>query len=74
MALEGQGRIADRSGENLGASDRGIALYRRILRESIQAVEEGRDPKGIIRDPARNTLIEFGTRLHTIEKALLVEV
>ena len=74
MALEGQGKIADRSGENLGASDRGIALYRRILRESIQAVEEGRDPKGIIRDPAKNTLIEFGTRLHSIERALLVEV
>ena len=49
-------------------------MYRKILRESIEAVEQGRDPKGIIRDPAKNKLIEFGTRLHTIEKALLVEV
>jgi 5,5'-dehydrodivanillate O-demethylase oxygenase subunit len=73
MALEGQGRIADRSRENLGASDRGIALYRKILRESIEAVEQGRDPKGVIRDPAKNPIVEFGTRLHTIEKAMLVE-
>jgi 5,5'-dehydrodivanillate O-demethylase len=72
-ALEGQGRIADRSRENLGASDKGIALYRKILRESIQAVQEGRDPKGIIRDPAKNRLIEFGTRLHEIQTALNVE-
>jgi hypothetical protein len=72
-ALEGQGRIADRSRENLGASDKGIALYRKMLRESIQAVEEGRDPKGVIRDPAKNKVIDFGTRLHDIQKALDVE-
>ena len=73
MALEGQGPIHDRTRETLGASDRGIALYRRLLRESLEAVAEGRDPKGIIRDPAKNTVIDFGTRLHTIEAALPVE-
>jgi 5,5'-dehydrodivanillate O-demethylase len=72
MAQEGQGPIYDRSRENLGSSDRGVALYRRLLRESIQAVEEGRDPRGVIRDPAKNTVIEFGTRLHAIESALQV--
>ena len=72
MAQEGQGLIYDRSTENLGSSDRGVALYRRMLRESIQAVEEGRDPLGVIRDPAKNTIIEFGTRLHAIEPALQV--
>ena len=72
-ALEGQGRIADRSRENLGASDKGIALYRKILKESIEAVEQGKDPKGIVRDPAKHSLIEFGTRLHAIQQALKVE-
>ena len=54
VAWAGQGRIADRSQENLGASDRGIALLRRQLLSDIEAVQAGRDPKGVLRDPARN--------------------
>ena len=54
VAWAGQGRIADRSRENLGASDRGIALLRRQLFEDIEAVQAGRDPKGVMRDAARN--------------------
>ena len=26
-------------------------MFRKLLKEQIQAVQEGRDPKGIIRDP-----------------------
>lgn len=69
-ALEGQGLIYDRSRENLAPSDRGVALYRRMLRESLEAVAEGRDPPGVIRDPAHNPVLNFGTRLHSIEPAL----
>lgn len=54
VAWVGQGRIADRSLENLGASDRGIAMLRRQLFNDIEAVQAGRDPKGVMRDPARN--------------------
>ena len=54
VAWAGQGRIADRSRENLGASDRGIAMLRRQLFNDIEAVQAGRDPKGVLRDPARN--------------------
>lgn len=54
VAWAGQGRIADRSRENLGASDRGIAMVRRQLFNDIEAVQAGRDPKGVLRDPARN--------------------
>lgn len=54
VAWVGQGRITDRSRENLGASDRGIALLRRQLFNDIEAVQAGRDPKGVLRDPARN--------------------
>jgi 5,5'-dehydrodivanillate O-demethylase len=70
MAIEGQGVITDRSTEHLAASDRGVVLYREMLRESIRAVESGRDPVGVIRDPAQNPPVEFGTHLHTIAPAL----
>jgi len=54
VAWVGQGRIADRTQENLGASDLGIAMLRRRLMEDIDAVKAGRDPKGVQRDPAHN--------------------
>jgi 5,5'-dehydrodivanillate O-demethylase oxygenase subunit len=57
MAWETQGAIANRSREMLGASDRGIALYRRLLKEQIAAVQQGKDPLGVIRDPAINKRI-----------------
>jgi 5,5'-dehydrodivanillate O-demethylase len=73
MVMEGQGRIYDRSTETLATSDRGIAIYRRMLKTSLEAVAEGRDPVGVIKDPAKNRLIEFGTCYHTSEPALSVE-
>ena len=53
MAIEQQGVIADRSNEHLGASDGGIIVMRRMMRESLTAVAEGRDPLCVIRDPAQ---------------------
>jgi len=38
-------------------SDKGVIMFRRILRTAIQAVKEGADPKGIIRDAAKAKLI-----------------
>lgn len=54
VAWVGQGRIADRTRETLGASDRGIAMIRRRMADDIDAVQAGRDPKGVLRDPALN--------------------
>lgn len=54
VAWVGQGRVADRTQENLGASDRGIAMLRRRLLEDIDAVQAGRDPKGVLRDADAN--------------------
>ena len=54
VAWAGQGEVTDRTRELLGASDRGIAMLRRQLFEDIEAVRAGRDPKGVMRDPARN--------------------
>jgi 5,5'-dehydrodivanillate O-demethylase len=44
MAVETQGAIMDRSRENLGASDRGIVMFRQLLREQIEAVARGERP------------------------------
>ena len=60
MALETQGAIYDRSNENLGLSDRGIVLYRKLLDEQIARVEKGLEPDlAVVRDPEKNRLIDF---------------
>jgi len=59
MAWITQGPIADRTKENLGASDNGIALYRRVLRREIRKVEEGADPMFTFRDPETNVRINL---------------
>lgn len=59
MAWVTQGPIFDRGKEHLGASDRGIAMWRELLAQQIAAVQAGRDPMGVVRDPKQNRLIEF---------------
>jgi 5,5'-dehydrodivanillate O-demethylase oxygenase subunit len=59
MAWVSQGAIADRTRENLGASDQGLAIYRRVLRRELKKMEQGEDPMGIVRDPARNQRIDL---------------
>jgi 5,5'-dehydrodivanillate O-demethylase len=48
-----QGRIADRSLEALGRSDKGIVLYRRMLEQALNAVGSGEDPMNVFRDFSR---------------------
>ncbi len=60
MAQETQGAIYDRTNENLGVSDRGIVLFRKMLLEQIERVEKGEEPTvAVVRDPERNRMIEF---------------
>jgi 5,5'-dehydrodivanillate O-demethylase oxygenase subunit len=59
MAWITQGPIADRTVEHLGASDEGIAIYRRMLRREIGKVEKGQDPIAIFRDETRNHRIDL---------------
>jgi 5,5'-dehydrodivanillate O-demethylase len=59
MAWETQGAIADRTKEHLGAADRGIVMFRRLLMEQIDIVRKGGEPMCIVRDPDRNRLIEL---------------
>jgi 5,5'-dehydrodivanillate O-demethylase len=71
MAWETQGPIADRTTEHLSYSDRGIALFRQLIREQIERVQQGLDPMGVIRDPRHpmidtnideSTVVETGGR------------
>lgn len=48
-AQESQGLIADRTREILGASDRGVVMFRRMLTDAIRSVEANEDPPGVIR-------------------------
>ena len=62
MAWETQGPIYDRTQEHLGATDRGIIMFRRLLSEQIKIVEQGGEPMALIRDPVKNQIIEFRSR------------
>jgi 5,5'-dehydrodivanillate O-demethylase len=59
MAWETQGSITDRTQEHLGVADRGIVIFRKLLKEQIEVVRKGGEPMGVIRDPAKNKIIEF---------------
>jgi 5,5'-dehydrodivanillate O-demethylase len=58
MAWITQGAIADRTREHLGASDKGVAMYRRALKREIRSGGRAR-PDRVVRDPARNTRIDL---------------
>jgi 5,5'-dehydrodivanillate O-demethylase len=58
LAWSGQGRIADRSQEHLGASDRGVVMMRRRFFDELDKLAAGGgDPKGLIRDPQKNVAV-----------------
>ncbi|HEY4133763.1 MAG TPA: Rieske 2Fe-2S domain-containing protein [Alphaproteobacteria bacterium] len=61
-AQESQGLITDRSKEFLATSDRGIVILRKLLLDSIDAIEAGKDPFGLLRDPAQNELVSFDAK------------
>ncbi len=48
-AMTSQGTIAQHSRENLGTLDRGVAMFRRLLRQGIRSVKDGQDPLGLAR-------------------------
>jgi 5,5'-dehydrodivanillate O-demethylase len=67
MAWVTQGPIADRSREALGATDRGITMYRKMLLRELKRMEDGEDPKNVMRDPAKNERIDLpleGVKAH----------
>jgi phenylpropionate dioxygenase-like ring-hydroxylating dioxygenase large terminal subunit len=53
FATESMGPISDRTQEHLATSDRIIVRARNQILEAIADVAEGKEPRGVIRDPAR---------------------
>ena len=51
-----QGPIAVHDLEHLASTDRGVAMFRRLLKRALVAMEKGEDPMGIVRDPADHTV------------------
>ena len=50
VAQESQGLIADRTKEHLATSDQGILMLRQMIRDAIDAVRQGKDPIGVVRE------------------------
>ena len=59
LAWPAQGPITDRTVEKLAETDRGLIMFRKMLEEQIQVVEDGGDPINTFRDPAANVCIEL---------------
>jgi 5,5'-dehydrodivanillate O-demethylase len=66
VAQESQGAIYDRTKEHLGASDQGVIMLRNMIKESIEAVRQGKDPIWILRDPQTNENITFDASMQEI--------
>ena len=60
-AWQSQGPITPRWTEHLGESDKGIILYRRLLRQQMKIVEDGGEPMNTFRDPAKNVSVHVPT-------------
>ena len=58
-----QGDIADRTGEHLGRSDKGIIMFREMLEKNIRIVEDGGDPMNTFRDAESNVYHGMVTEL-----------
>lgn len=73
MAWETQGTIYDRSEEYLGHSDKGIVMFRRLLRRQIEKVQAGERPDGMIFDPKLNVCINFTVSTGQAREARIME-
>jgi 5,5'-dehydrodivanillate O-demethylase len=75
IAWVGQGRIADRTKETLGASDLGIAMMRKRLFDELDVVARGAEPKAVFRNPNVARCIELPniTRTTSVEGITLEE-
>jgi 5,5'-dehydrodivanillate O-demethylase len=61
MAWETAGPIYDRTREHLATGDKGVLVFRKLLKSQIDKVKRGRDPLGVVRDAKANQVIHFLT-------------
>jgi hypothetical protein len=63
-AQVGQGPITYHSEENLTSTDQGIGMLRRVLRQQVDAVANGKDPIGVVFERAKALVeLEAGSRV-----------
>ena len=55
-----QGTVGERT-ERLGASDRGVTMLRRLIREAIAAVQEGKRPRGVLTQDRADQVVDLDT-------------
>jgi len=65
-ATESMGAIYDRSKEHLGYSDKTIIALRKMLLTAVSDLQEGKEPRHVVRDPALNDF----SRLRSIKGVL----
>ena len=69
VVWETQGTIADRSRENLAATDRGIVMFRRMLQGQIDLVESGAMPDvAVVAATEAGEIISFDSATHAMER------
>ncbi len=66
--VESQGAIVDRTLEHPGYGDRAILLLRKMLREGIAAVANGKRPKGVLETQLASIDLEIGLQEYDIDK------
>ena len=69
FACESPGAIADRTKENLGSTDKGIVLYRRLLVDAIRKNEAGEKPLMIVDAAQAAPYRPAGDRRHRADRA-----
>jgi 5,5'-dehydrodivanillate O-demethylase oxygenase subunit len=62
MAWIAQGPIVERNKERLAESDRGVILWRELMRRQISIVEDGGEPMNVFRNPEENIRIDVPPR------------
>jgi 5,5'-dehydrodivanillate O-demethylase len=61
-----QGPIAPRERENLRSSDKGVYMARKLLKQGILDVQQGRDPRGVLRGAAGEGVLTFDLEDHLV--------
>lgn len=61
-AWAAQGATVDRTSERLGESDRGVIMFRDLVKRQLRIVEDGGEPMNVFRDPAQNVRINVPPR------------
>ena len=59
-----QGEITFHSEEHLNSSDRGISMLRKVYRDQLNAIAEGKDPMGVSFDAQKELVhLDAGTAI-----------